>query len=187
MDDFLYARYLRGFGGDGLKRCTCGQVHTLETREILLGEGVSASIPERLRREHGGGTVIWVLSDERTEAAAGAALKRELRSLLAEEVLPGSPKPECTPEMVDRLTDRARAASAGLILSVGGGTMSDLGKSVSDRLGVPNWGLMSAPSMDAHASGTANLKTPGGAITEPVTPSRRVFCDTAVLEKAPDK
>ena len=85
------------------------------------------------------------------------------------------------------LAARARAASAGLILSVGGGTMSDLGKSVSRELGLPNWGLMTAPSMDAHTSGTANLKTPSGAVTHPATPSRRVFCDHAVLQKAPEE
>jgi glycerol-1-phosphate dehydrogenase [NAD(P)+] len=132
--------------------------------------------------------VVWVLSDERTEAAAGAGLKRALRGLpLAEEVLPGSPKPVCTPQLVDRLAARARGAAAGLILSVGGGTMSDLGKSVSAALGVPNWSLMTAPSMDAHCSGTANLKTEKGAISQPTTPSRRVFCDLTVLRQAPEE
>jgi glycerol-1-phosphate dehydrogenase [NAD(P)+] len=188
VSDLLHARYLGGFGSDGRKRCSCGQVHELGTREVLLGEGVTAAIPERIRREHGQQTVVWVLSDQRTEAAAGAALKRTLRGLtLAEEVLPGSPKPECTPQLVERLSARARSAAAGLVLSVGGGTMSDLGKSVSAALRVPNWGLMSAPSMDAHCSGTANLKTSSGAISQPTTPSRRVFCDLAVLRQAPEE
>ena len=80
---FLFARYLNGFDPDGRKRCSCGQVHELGTREILLGDGVWAAIPERLRREHGEDTVIWVLSDENTEAAAGAALKRALRRTAA--------------------------------------------------------------------------------------------------------
>ena len=188
---FLCARYLRGFDRDGRKRCSCGQVHELGTREVLVGDGVPAAIAERLRRDSGRDTVVWVLSDENTEAAAGAALKRALRSAgglpMAEEVLRGSPKPECTPELVAALSTRARAASAGLILSVGGGTLSDLGKSVSRELGLPNWGLMTAPSMDAHTSGTANLKTPAGAVTHPATPSRRVFCDPAVLQKAPEE
>lgn len=188
---FLFARYLSGFDADGRKRCSCGQVHELGTREILVGDGVLAAIPERLRRDAGRDTVVWVLSDENTEAAAGAALKEALRSAgglpMAEEVLSGSPKPECTPELVARLCSRARAASAGLILSVGGGTLSDLGKSVSLKLGLPNWALMTAPSMDAHTSGTANLKTPSGAVTNPATPSRRVFCDPSWLQKAPEE
>ena len=188
---FLHARYLSGFGRNGRKRCSCGLLHELATREILLGDGVWSAIPARLRREHGRGTVVWVLSDENTEAAAGAVLKRALGALrglpLAEEILPGAPKPECTPELAERLADRARAASAGLILSVGGGTMSDLGKAVSHRLGLPNWGLMTTPSMDAHASGTSNMKTLTGADSRPVTPSRRVFCDTAVLREAPEE
>jgi len=189
--EFLYARFLSGFDRDGRKRCSCGQLHELGTREVLLGDGVRDEIPERLRREHGRGTVVWVLSDENTEAAAGAELKRALGGLsglkMAQELLPGSPKPVCTPELADRLADRARAASAGLILAVGGGTMSDLGKAVSHRLGLPNWSLMTAPSMDAHASGTSNMKTPSGAVSQPVTPSRRVFCDAAILEKAPEE
>jgi hypothetical protein len=39
--------------------------------------------------------------------------------------------------------------------------------------------------MDAHASGTSNMKTPSGALSRPTTPSTRVFCDTEVLERAP--
>jgi glycerol-1-phosphate dehydrogenase [NAD(P)+] len=194
VSDLLHARYLSGFDREGRKRCSCGQLHELTTREILLGDGVLAEIPGRLRREQELGTAVWVLSDENTEAAAGAELKRTLRAVsgppglrLPEEVLPGSPKPECTPELAERLAERARAASAGLVLSVGGGTLSDLGKTVSQRLGLPNWGLMTAPSMDAHASGTANLKTPSGAVSVPVTPSGRLFCDTAILEKAPEE
>jgi glycerol-1-phosphate dehydrogenase [NAD(P)+] len=188
---FLFARYLSGFDREGRKRCSCGQLHELATREILMGDGVWAAIPERLRREHGEDKVVWVLSDQNTEAVAGVDLKRALRALrglrLAEEVLPAGPKPECTPQLVERLAAQARAASAGLILSVGGGTMSDLGKSISIALGVPNWGLMTAPSMDAHTSGTANLKTPAGAVSRPAAASVRVFCDTVVLEKAPEE
>jgi len=188
---FLFARYLSGFDRDGRKRCSCGQQHELGTREILLGDGIWPAIPERLGRELGREAVVWVLSDQHTEAAAGAALKRALRGqrgpALAEEILPGSPKPECTPELAGRLAGKARAAAAGLILSVGGGTLSDLGKTISFELGLPNWGLMTSPSMDAHASGTANLKTSSGAVSRPVTPSRRVFCDPAVLEKAPEE
>jgi glycerol-1-phosphate dehydrogenase [NAD(P)+] len=191
MSDFLYARFLSGFGRQGRKRCSCGQLHELGTREILLGDGVRAEIPERLRREHRRGTIVWVLSDENTEAAAGAELKRALAGgsglRLAEEVLPGSPKPVCTPELADQLTERAREASADLICSVGGGTLSDLGKAVSHKSGLPNWSLMTAPSMDAHASGTSNMKTPSGAVSSPATPSVRVFCDTAILEKAPEE
>ncbi len=191
MSEFLYARYLSGFDRDGRKRCSCGQLHELGTREILLGHGVRSEIPERLRREYGRGTVVWVLSDENTEAAAASELKRTLGSRsglkLAEELLPGSPKPVCTPELADQLAGRVREASAGLILSVGGGTLSDLGKAISYRTGLPNWSLMTAPSMDAHASGTSNMKTPSGAVSVPATPSRRVFCDTAVLAGAPEE
>ncbi len=188
MSEFLYARFLSGFDRDGRKRCSCGQLHELGTREILLGPGARREIPGRLRREYGRGTVVWVLSDENTEGAAGAELKRAIGGLkLAGELLPGSPKPECTPELADRLADRAREVSAGLILSVGGGTLSDLGKAVSHRTGLPNWSLMTAPSMDAHASGTSNMKTSSGAVSRPATPSRRVFCDTDTLEKAPEE
>jgi glycerol-1-phosphate dehydrogenase [NAD(P)+] len=189
---FLFDRYLSGFDAEGRKRCSCGQVHELGTREILLGDQVPAEIAERLRRDFSPDTVVWVLSDQNTEAAAGAALKGALRSgsggpRLAEEVLPAWPKPECTPELVAALCTRARAASARLILAVGGGSLSDLGKSVSRELGLPNWGLMTAPSMDAHTSGTANWKTPSGAVSHPATPSRRVFCAPSVLQEAPEE
>jgi glycerol-1-phosphate dehydrogenase [NAD(P)+] len=186
MSKFLHAQYMDGFGTDGRKHCSCGQVHVLETREILLGDGVAAAIPERIRRDYGDRTTVWVLSDERTEAAAAAELKRALLRLpVTEAVLSGEPKPQCTLQLAGRLAAQARAAAAGLILSVGGGTLSDLGKLISAELRVPNWAMMTAPSMDAHTSSTSNIKTEAGAIPHPAAPSRRVFCDAAVLLAAP--
>jgi glycerol-1-phosphate dehydrogenase [NAD(P)+] len=186
MNDFLHQRFLNSFGADGRKVCTCGAAHDLHTRSIVLGEGALEAVAAAVRRELGPQARLWVVSDERTEEAAGAQLKRLLGEFaVVETILPADPKPVCTPELCAALTARALEADPRLIVSVGGGTLSDVGKKVSADLGVPNWGVMTSPSMDAHTSRTANLKTPGGTLSQPVTASRLVFCDPRVLEQAP--
>ena len=44
MSEFLYARFLSGFDRDGRKRCSCGQLHELGTREILPIECVKRTM-----------------------------------------------------------------------------------------------------------------------------------------------
>jgi hypothetical protein len=61
---------------------------------------VWAAIPSACR-ELGEDTVIWILSDQNTEAAAGGTQARLGGLRLTEEVLPSTPKPECTPQLVN--------------------------------------------------------------------------------------
>ena len=87
--------------------------------------------------------------------------------------------------MVDRLVADAKAASPGLLVSVGGGVISDLVKRISLILGVPNWCVATAPSVDAYSSGTAALNVNGFHGSVPARASEVIVCDLEVMEKAP--
>lgn len=188
MHDRYYQRFLNGFGADGEKTCSCGVRHRIAVREVLLGGETLAQTPDLIRRYFSPAVRIWVLSDGHTEEAAGSALKQRLAPFEPSGmVLQAEPKPACTLDLAGRLAGEARRAAAGLILSVGGGTVSDLGKKVSADTGIPNWCLMTAPSVDAFTSGTSNIKGENETSTLPVTPSQVVLGDLPVLAAAPEE
>jgi glycerol-1-phosphate dehydrogenase [NAD(P)+] len=173
------------FDSHGVLRCSCGQTHRLDTRTVLASRGALEESAELLARTHGRSR-IWVLSDENTESAAGSRWKSAApRADIAACVLPGRPKPRPTAEMVERLASDAKAASPGLLVSVGGGVISDLVKRISLILGVPNWCVATAPSVDAYSSGTAALNVNGFHGSTPARASEVIVCDLEVMEKAP--
>jgi glycerol-1-phosphate dehydrogenase [NAD(P)+] len=188
MHDFFFESYLRKYSADGTLDCECGRKHRLGAKRVLLGDGVLEGLPDLAAQMYGSGSGIWVLSDENTETAAAARCKEYLsRFDLFQAVLPARPQPRTTPELIQTLAVDAGGVSPDLILAVGGGTISDIGKMVSKIVEVPNWCVATAPSVDAYSSGTSALKLKAGHETQPARPSELIFADLDVLERAPEK
>jgi glycerol-1-phosphate dehydrogenase [NAD(P)+] len=188
MSDFFFESYLSKYGTDGTLNCGCGRQHSLGAKRVLLGDGVIEKLPDLVEQMYGSGSGIWILSDENTETAAAAWCKELLsRFHLSQAVLPARPRPRTTPELIHTLAADARGVSPDLILAVGGGTISDIGKMVSKIAEVPNWCVATAPSVDAYSSGTSALKLKAGHRTEACTPTEVIFAELAVLEQAPEK
>ena len=183
---FFCHSYLDRYDENGVLQCPCGKEHRLQTRRILLGDRVMEQLPDLLTEHYGSGAEIWILSDENTEAAAGQRCKQLLSGFsLSGAVLPASPRPRTTEELIHSLSEQAGADAPDLILAVGSGTISDVAKMVSRTLGVPNWCVPTAPSVDAYSSGTSALKLPHRHSTEPTRPTEVILADLDVLEKAP--
>jgi glycerol-1-phosphate dehydrogenase [NAD(P)+] len=72
-----------------------------------------------------------------------------------------------------------------MVLAVGSGVVSDLGKKVSQDLAIPSWCVATAPSVDAYTSGNSVFKGGSRHHTVWVTPSEAVFCDLSVMAGAP--
>jgi len=187
MSELFFESYLDKYSADGTLDCGCGRQHRLGAKRVLVGDGVLEGLPDLAAQMYGSGSAIWVLSDENTEIAAAARCKESLsRFQLSQTVLPARPRPRTTPELIQTLAADAGGASPDLILAVGGGTISDIGKMVSKFVGVPNWCIATAPSVDAYSSGTSALKLKAGHKTQPARPSELIFADLAVLEQAPE-
>ena len=185
MSDYCLS-YLNRYDELGGLHCSCGRDHSLQTRQILLGEGVLESLPDLLAERYGSAVKIWTLSDENTEEAAGRACKHLLsRFSLTGTVLPAGPRPRTKAELIRSLSGQAGAGSPDLILAVGSGTISDIAKMVSRTLDIPNWCVPTAPSVDAYSSGTSALKLPYRPKSEPARPAEVILADLGVLEKAP--
>ncbi len=186
MSELLYRRYLDRLDPEGAFPCSCGRVHRIRTRRVLVGPRVLEELPALLQEKHGPRVPIWLLSDQNTERAAGARCRELLgRWPLSAKVLPASPKPKPTLELAEELRREAAASSPGLVLAVGAGVISDLGKKVAHELGIPSWCVVTAPSVDAFTSDHSVFKSTARHQNIPVTPSEAVFCELPVLAAAP--
>ena len=184
MGELFVQSYLTQYTEQGRLHCSCGKEHSLQTRKILLDEGVLERLPDLIADRYGSAVKVWVLSDENTEEAAGRRCKGLIsRFAVTGIVLPAEPRPRTTAEVIRSLS--GEAGSPDLILAVGSGTISDIAKMVSRALDTPNWCVPTAASVDAYTSGTSALKLPHRHITEPARPAEVILADLDVLEKAP--
>jgi glycerol-1-phosphate dehydrogenase [NAD(P)+] len=183
MPEYFHRQFLSRFGAAG-RVCTCGREHPLGVRDILMGSGALQE-SARLARSRYPQALIWVLSDENTETAAAAAWKQAAGGRIISRILPRHPRPLPTMELVDSLTGEARAAGPGLIVAVGSGVISDLGKMVSRGIGIPNWSMATAPSVDAYASATAAIRVKGYGRSLPAGITEVIACDLDVIRRAP--
>ncbi len=153
---------------------------------MLVDPGALQQSAELLAEKLPRHATVWVLSDENTEAAAAARWKRMSGAFrLVSRVLPGRPMPVPTAELVERLAADARGERPELLVSVGGGVISDLVKSISLALGTPNWCIATAPSVDAFSSPTSALRVQGFHGSVPARTSETIVCDPEVVRGAP--
>ncbi len=158
----------------------------MEMKEVLVSENAIDASFDLLNRMYGKKPVLWILSDENTEAAAGSRFKSGVRaSKVLAQILPGEPHPIPTLELAQELGREVKAASPDLLVSVGSGVISDLVKKVSLDTGIPNWCIGTAPSVDAYTSPTAAIRVKGYHSAIPACISEVVVCDLGVIDHAP--
>jgi len=178
--------FLSRFDAKGELPCTCGSVHTLLTRSVLVSSDAIGESARLLAESKGTGVRLWVLSDTNTEAAAGGSFKSAVRAArVVSRVLPGTPRVRPTEELARELAREAGAASVDLIVAVGSGVISDLGKRVSLLSGLPNWCVATAPSVDAYGSATAAIDINGYHGAVPCRVSEVIVADLDVIGRAP--
>ncbi len=178
--------FLARLDREGVLACTCGRRHRVAAADLLVEEGALARAAELLARRYRGHPTLWVLSDENTEAAAGARWKSLLGgAAIHARVLPAEPRPVPSLELAGQLTDEVRRAAPDLLIAVGAGVISDMVKKVSLDAGVPSWCIATAPSVDAYSSATASLRIAGYHETAPARIADLVICDLEVLCQAP--
>jgi glycerol-1-phosphate dehydrogenase [NAD(P)+] len=181
---WFHEELLSRFGPEGTLACSCGAEHRLRLREVIMGEGALEESADRVSR--GPASSVWVLSDEYTDAAAGAPWKARVRGKrVLGRILPAWPRPVPTDSLVAELSAEVRAAPPDLVVAVGSGVVSDLGKAVSHEVGLPGWSIATAASVDAYTSGTAAIRVGGYHRALPTAPSQVVVCDLGVLAAAP--
>jgi len=168
--------------------CECGRTHSIQPREVVYA-------PDAIDRLAGvcgrcaGGRRCAVLMDARTRQAAGERAAEALDragwavARLVVEDPPGGGDPVC-----DEATRQALAARLGevdLLLPVGAGVISDLGKWLAFEAGTPLVTFATAASMNGYASANVAPTVGGVKTLLRARPPEAVLSAPAVLADAP--
>ena len=131
------------------------------------------------------GSHVFVISDPDTRQAMGESIVANLQSDLrvSEYVLPHLPHPDM--DTVDLIMGQVTDPTITGIVSVGSGSICDLGKMVSHKLDLPYAVFGTAPSMNAYTSVNASITHHGHKKTLSASAARGVFLDLDVLAAAP--
>jgi glycerol-1-phosphate dehydrogenase [NAD(P)+] len=168
-----------------LAGCTCGNQHP--TPQVTLYSAMDASkvLAEDCQAIYRNRSVL-LLSDPETDAVAGAKVRQELEQAqvsLEHYFLPSNPV--ATDHLVEKIQTVSR--DKALIISVGSGTVNDLGKYAADQNGIDFWSMPTAPSMNGYTSGIAAIKVKGVKRTLPAVPPQRIYVFPGVVQQAPLK
>lgn len=165
----------------------CGREHFVPTRVIESGSGLTERMPELMekvleRRK------LQVLSDDITHGVVGKRIAELLNSggwQVRETVL--APMQAETVHADEKYLPAIREGAKGcdVVLTVGAGSITDMGKLVAHESKVPCVCYPTAPSMNAYTSGISALLVKGVKTTLNVEPPLAVYVDTALLMQAP--
>ena len=135
--------------------CECGKTHAIEPREIVHDMRAMDALPSVCARATNGKRVA-VIMDERTRfiAGHGAARILEAENRRVREVVVPDPAPGKHPVCDDVTKEwlQGQCGETDLILAVGSGVLSDLGKWIAAERDIPFVVFATAASMNGYAS-----------------------------------
>lgn len=166
-------------------QCSCGRVHYVDIKDIVIRKGAINIIPDMLVKYHC--RKLFLVADENTYEAAG----KEVERLLKKKGF------DLTTHVFKRETELVPDENAvgefilhipkdtDMILAVGSGTLNDLSKFVSHQLSIPYMIVATAPSMDGFSSVATALIVDNLKTTYEVTPPKAIIADINILKRAP--
>ena len=168
-----------------LSKCTCGGEHPAPGATLYCGEDACRIMAEDCSVSYGDQKVL-LIDDPQTHEVAGADLCRQLQALgLDVESFFLPEKPHADDVTIEKV--RAACQGIGLVISVGSGTINDLGKYSAHHEQVDFWTMPTAPSMNGYTSGIAAIKVKGVKRTLPALPPQRLYAIPSVIQQAPLK
>lgn len=169
--------------------CDCGRTHKSLFAHYIFEPDAIGKLPALLSQL--GYTRPYLISDTHTYAIAGNLVEKVLQKAdihFTSHVLK-------SPENGDVAADEhalgsvamANDKDADIIISIGTGTINDLGRYFSYITGRPFMLVATAPSMDGLVSGVAPLIFHNMKITFPAQEPLALICDPGIMAKAPLK
>lgn len=175
--------------------CSCGQQHSTDIKRIITGDGVLGSLSDLLNNQVvPEGRVLdpdidklLLVADKNTAKLDLARIREICMSMdfiIDECILSSSGDLVPDEKAVFNLFQAARK-DTGLIIAHGSGTINDLVRYVSFKLGVPYYIVATAPSMDGYASTVSPLIHNGMKITYNAQGADAILADSRLLSEAP--
>jgi len=169
--------------------CECGHHHSTRFKNYIIGEGVINELPGLLRKL--GYSHPFILCDTHTNEVAGNLVE----ALLKENGFEYGKLILKSPEVGDIPADEKAMGTivmgydkkSDITLSVGSGTINDLGRYFSDVAGRPFMLVATAPSMDGLVSNNAPLIYNRMKITFKSQAPVALICDMSIMKEAPMK
>ena len=169
--------------------CNCGRTHKSLFSHYVFESGAIRKLPALL--EQLGYKKPYLISDTHTYEIAG----KQSEEVLREAEIHYTSHILKSPENSDLAADEQALGSiamandkeADIIISVGTGTINDLGRYFSYITGRPFMLIATAPSMDGLVSGVAPLIFHNMKITFPAQEPLALICDPEIMSNAPVK
>ena len=161
-----------------------------KTRHIEVGREIFDAAATWLRREHPGKTDI-VVCDANTKIAAAESLAARLQlegrrsQLLVLDAQPGEDHVLCDDGIIEALTDTLREHPDANAIAVGSGSINDIVKMATFKLGRSYQSVATASSMNGYTSAIAAVLSRGVKRTLPAQQAEAVFADIGVIAAAP--
>lgn len=163
--------------------CDCGHTHSVEIKNIKIGNGTINELSYLLKEFKNG--KIFIIEDENTYEAAGRLVEIKLgeefnlsKYIFKEEHLILDEK--ALGRLIVEIPE-----NTSLILAVGSGSINDLSRFLSYKLHIPYVIVCTAPSMDGYASVVSPLITDGVKTTYNAVYPYAIVADIDILKKAP--
>lgn len=166
--------------------CACGRTHSVGIGTVEISTNALNKVAGILRKD--GYKKPFVVADCNTHKVAG----EKLLTLLTKEQIPFSSYIFDDPELIPNEQALGQFLinfdpDCDLILAVGGGTLNDLSRFVSYRLGLPFYIVATAPSMDGYASTGAPLIKNNYKISIECHEPRAIIADLDIIANAPKR
>lgn len=169
-------------------RCSyCNKKHYIPTKIVESKKDAITVFPSLIERV-GRGKNILLLADDITYAVAGEKIERVFKSAnwQIEKLIirpQGTKKVHAEEKYLPPIFSAVKEKD--ILLTVGSGSITDMGKYAGDILGIPVVCFPTAPSMNAYTSGVAALIKNSIKVTLPVTPPEAVIIDTDIILNSP--
>lgn len=164
--------------------CNCGMKHRCDIDKIIVEEGAISKLSEFIMAGFYHNTCI--VCDSTTEEIASKMVYQELRNNLIqfEPIVLKDKEPIADERSIGEIMVHM-APKCDLIIGVGSGTINDLCKFISYKMGIDFIIVATAPSMDGYASNVSALIINHLKCTYEVGRAKAIFADTNILVDAP--
>jgi glycerol-1-phosphate dehydrogenase [NAD(P)+] len=165
--------------------CDCGRRHAVDIRKIIVRSNILPVLPKELEPYKSGRLLI--LADRNTYRVLGEAVVKcldEAGFSFKTFVFDGEHTLVPDERALGRILLEMEHETT-FILGVGSGTINDMSRFISYRVGIPFAIVGTAPSMDGFASVVSPLIIAGRKVTYPGHYPDIIFADTSVMKNAP--
>ena len=167
--------------------CDCGRSHSVKIGTLLIGEGVSRRVPEIAAAYDGR---VLVVADANTYRVLGERVLGDLKDAGREADAFIYPDAHLHPDAytLGRLFIEASDETRNyrLLIAVGSGTINDVTRIMSGRLGLPYMIVGTAPSMDGYAGTSSPIVCRDNKISFYSHYADAIIADTVVMGQAPN-